>query len=71
MNIAAIIAWIATNPEVVAKGADAVVDMVNTAIAIFKRHQQGELTDAQLKAAWVAEGFDLAGAAAAADAAGL
>jgi hypothetical protein len=71
MNIAAIIAWIATNPEVIAKGADAVIGLVNTAIAIFKRHQQGQLTDEQLNAAWAAEGIDLAAAAAAADAAGL
>ena len=71
MNIAAIIAWIATNPEVVAKGADAVIDMVGTAISIFKRHQQGELSDEQLQAAWAAAGVDLAAATAAADAAGL
>jgi len=48
-----------------------VISMVNTAIAIFRRHQQGDLTDDQLRAAWEAEGINVAAAAAAADTAGL
>ncbi len=71
MTIAGVIAWIATNPEIVAKGADAVIGLVNTAIGIYQRHRQGELNDDQLKAAWTAEGINVAAAAAAADAAGL
>jgi len=55
--IGAIIAWIVANPQVIAAGSQAIVNMVQAAIDLWNRHKQGELTDAQLQAAWEAEGI--------------
>lgn len=65
MSIAAIIAWIVANPETIVAGEQAIVKAVEGAIALWKRFQAGELTDAQLQAAWDAEGIKVAAANAA------
>lgn len=57
MPIAAIIAWILANPQIVMQGAQVIVNMIKAVIAAWERHQQGELTDEQLQAAWTAEGI--------------
>lgn len=56
MSFAAVIAWIAANPEIIAMGETAVVNMVQAVIDAWNRHKQGELTDAQLQAEWEACG---------------
>lgn len=71
MNIAAVIAWIATNPEIVVQGANAVINLVNKAISIFQKHGSPEETTAQLQAEWEAEGIDVTAASEAADKAGI
>lgn len=71
MTLAAIIAWIATNPAIIEQGADAVINLVNTAIGAFQRHQQGTITLDQLQAEWVAAGIPLKVIEDAATAAGL
>lgn len=55
--IGAIIAWILANPQILVAGEQAIVNAVKAAIALWERYQQGELTDAQLQAAWEAEGI--------------
>lgn len=55
--IGAIIAWIVANPQVIIQGEQAIVNLVQAAIDAWNRHKQGELTDAQLTAAWEAEGI--------------
>lgn len=57
MPIGAIIAWIVANPQVVVAGEQAIVNLVQAAIDAWNRHKQGELTDAELAAAWEAEGI--------------
>lgn len=57
MSFVAILAWIAANPGVIIGGEQAVVNLVQAVIDAWNRHKQGELTDAQLQAAWEAEGI--------------
>lgn len=71
LTIGGVIAWIIANPATVAAGEGAVVDLVQRAIAIWQRSQQGTLTDQQLSDAWAAEGIDVAAAADLANKAGL
>lgn len=60
-SIAAIIAWIVAHPQETIDDAlaveKAVVSAVESAIALWKRFQAGEMTDVQLQAAWTAEGI--------------
>lgn len=55
--IGIIISWILANPQIVSQGAQVIVNMVRAAIDAWERHQQGELTNEQLDAAWEAEGI--------------
>lgn len=69
-GIGAIIAWIVANPQVIVAGEQAIVNLVQAAIDLWNRHKQGELTDAQLQAAWEAEGIKVQAAIDAWNAAG-
>lgn len=71
LTIGGVIAWIIQNPQIVAQGEAAVVDLVQRAIAAWSLAQQGTMTDQQLSDAWVAEGIDVAAAADLANKAGL
>lgn len=55
--IGVIIAWIVANPQVIVAGEQAIVNMVQAAIDLWRRYQQKELTDEELLAAWEAEGI--------------
>lgn len=71
LTIGGVIAWIIQNPQIVAQGEAAVVDLVQRAIAAWGLAQQGTMTDQQLSDAWAAEGIDVAAAADLANKAGL
>lgn len=70
-SIAAVIAWIVANPDLIKQGEQVVVDAVKSAIAAWDSFNAGAMTPAQLQAAWTAAGVDLAAVEAAATKAGL
>lgn len=58
-GIAAIIAWIISNPAIVAAGEAAVQDVVNFVTGAIALNKAGVMTDAQLAQVWAAVGVNV------------
>lgn len=57
--LASILAWVLTNPQIIAAGEAALQDVINFVTGASALHKQGVLSDAQLAQVWAAMGVNI------------